>query len=44
MRHTSKTDHALFATAFIAGASVPNPALRADKGFAHIPGAVLGAR
>ena len=43
MRHTLKTDLALFAAAFIASAFVPNPALRADTSFAHIPGAALGA-
>ena len=44
MDHTLKTDLALFAAAFIASAFVPNPALRADASFAHIPGALLGAR
>ena len=40
MRHTLKTDLALFAAAFIASAFV----LGADTSFAHILGAVLGAR
>ena len=41
MSHTLKTDHALFAAAFIASAFYP--ALRADTSFAHISGSAPGA-
>ncbi|MEP9387886.1 hypothetical protein [Mesorhizobium sp. KR9-304] len=43
MSHTLKTDFALFAAAFIAGAFVPTPGRRANASFADILGAVLGA-
>lgn len=42
MRHTLKTDLALFAAAFMACAFLLVRALRADTSFADIVGAALG--